>query len=304
MAVGGLGDPADHRRAHLPAPADLLDLRQRVGGDDGEHPLLALGGHHLVGRHVRFAQRHRGHVDVHADATPCRGLARRADETRSTEVLDADDQLGVEQLEAGFDQALLLVGVAHLHARALGRLGLRLGVASEAGRREHADPADPVATRGRTEQHREVAGTAGPPEHQPVDRQHPGAQDVDQGILRIARVEGELAADGRHPDRVAVAGDAGHHALDQPALARLARIAEEERVHDRDRSRPHGEDVAEDPAYAGGGSLVGLDGRGMVVALDADGDCDPVAGVDHSRVLAGADQDPRSLGREPSEVDA
>ena len=70
-----------------------------------------------------------------------------------------------------------------------------------------------------------------------------------------------------------------------------SRLAEEERVHDGDGPGPHGEDVAEDPAHPGGRSLVGLDGRGMVVALDADGDGDPVAGVDDPGVLARADQD-------------
>ncbi len=169
--------------------------------------------------------------------------------------------------------------------------------------REHADPSDPVATGRRAEQHREIARARRAPEHQPVDREDPEAQHVDQGILRVGRVEGELAADRRHPDRVPVAGDPRHYSFDQPPLARLDRIAEEERVHDRDRPRTHGEDVAEDATHAGGGSLVGLDRRRVVVALDADGDRDPVTGVDHPRVLAGADQHPRSLGRQAAEVD-
>ena len=135
FAVERLGDPADHRRPHLPAPADLLDLRQRVRGHDGQHPLLALGGHHLEGGHVRFAARHRGHVDVHADAAACCGFARRTDQARAAEVLDADDELLVEQLEAGLDEPLLLEGIAHLHARTFGRLGLRVDVAETRQRR-------------------------------------------------------------------------------------------------------------------------------------------------------------------------
>ena len=42
----------------------------------------------------------------------------------------------------------------------------------------------------------------------------------------------------------------------------------------------------------------------MVVALDAQGHGDAVAGVDHARVLARADQHPRRLGRQPAQVEA
>ena len=252
---------------------------------------------------MRLATRHRRHVDVHADTAARGGLAGRADEAGAAEVLDTDDHLRVEELEAGLDEALLLVGIADLHARALFGLGLGIAVAPETGRCEHADPTDPVASGRRAEQHREVARAGRAPEHQPVDRQDAHAQDVDQGILCVARVEGELAPDGRHPDRVPVTGDSGHHPFDQPSLACLGRFAEEERVHDRDRPRPHGEDVAEDAPDTGGGSLVGLDGRRVVVALDADGDRDPVARVDHPRVLAGADEDARPLGRQAAEMD-
>ncbi len=116
-----LGDPAHHRRAHLPPPAHLLDPGQVLGGDDGQHPLLALGGHHLVGRHARLATGHGRDVDVHAHAAPGRGLTGGTHQTRPAQVLDTDHQLGVEELEARLDQALLLVGVADLHARPLGR---------------------------------------------------------------------------------------------------------------------------------------------------------------------------------------
>ena len=68
----------------------------------------------------------------------------------------------------------------------LGRLrGVGLVVA-EAGRRQHAHAADAVAPGRRTEQHGEVADAGGPPEHQPVGRQHAEAQHVDERILRVA----------------------------------------------------------------------------------------------------------------------
>ena len=108
---------------------------------------------------------------------------------------------------------------------------------------------------------------------------------------------------GGHAHRVAVAGDAGHHALDQPLLPGLGRVAEEEGVHDGDRAGAHGEDVPQDAAHPGGRPLVGLDGRGMVVGLDPDGHGDPVAGVDDPGVLPGPDQHVGSLGGQPPQVD-
>ncbi len=120
------------------------------------------------------------------------------------------------------------------------------------------------------------------------------------GILRVAGVEGELTTDRRHADRVAIARDAADHPLDQPALTRVVGRPEEERIHHRERPGTHGEDVAQDPAHAGGGTLIGLDGGRVVVALDPDGDRDAVAGVDHPCVLAGSDEHPWALGRQAS----
>ena len=131
----------------------------------------------------------------------------------------------------------------------------------------------------------------------------PRREDVDERVLGVRLVEHDLAADRRHADRVAVAGDARHHALGDPAAAGVVEGTEAQRVHDRDGPRAHGEDVAQDAADAGGGALVGLDGRRVVVALDADRRGDAVADVDHARALAGTDEHPRCLGREAAEVD-
>ncbi len=148
-------------------------------------------------------------------------------------------------------------------------------------------PSRPVEEPSRTAR---LPGTGRLAEHQALGREHPEAQHVDQRILCVAGVEGELAADGRDPDGIAVAGDPGDDALDQPLLLRLGRVAEEQRVHDGDGPGTHGEDVAEDAAHAGGRPLVRLDGRRVVVGLDPDGHGDAVAGVDDPGVLARADQ--------------
>ena len=290
-----VGDGADDRGPHLPAPAHLLDRVAVAGGDDGEHALLALGRHHLEGLHARLAPGDDVDVDVHAHAAARRGLRRRAGEAGAAEVLDPDHQAAVEQLETRLDEPLLLEGVTHLHARPLGVVAV--AVLAEGGRGQHAHAADPVAPGGRAEQHGQVPLAGGRPEHEALDGQDPEAQHVDERVAGVAGGEGELAADGGHAHRVAVAGDAGHHALGQPPGAGVVEGAEEQRVHEGDGPGPHGEDVAQDAAHTGGGALVGLDGRRVVVALDPQRHGDAVAGVDDPGVLARPDEDVGRLGR-------
>ena len=152
-----IGDPADDRGGHLPAIAQLDDLGQRCRRDDGEHPLLALRGHDLPGLHPWLSARHRAHVDVHAHSPACRCLRRGTRQTCTTKVLDADDELLVEQREARLDQSLLLIGIADLGARPLGLIEAgRAVLTSEAGGGEHRHAADAVPAGGRAKQHREV----------------------------------------------------------------------------------------------------------------------------------------------------
>ena len=75
--------------------------------------------------------------------------------------------------------------------------------------------------------------------------------------------------------------------------------AEAQPVEQRDRSRAHRRDVAQDPADAGRGALERLHRGGVVVALDLEGDGEPVAEVEHAGVLAGALEHARALARQP-----
>ena len=59
-------------------------------------------------------------------------------------------------------------------------------------------------------------------------------------------------------------------------------------VEERDRARAHRDDVAEDPADAGRGALERLDRGRVVVALDLEGDREPLAEVEDAGVLARA----------------
>ena len=189
----------------------------------------------------------------------------------------------LDQLEAGLDQQLLRERVAHLDGGALVRILVR-----ERGRGEDAGPADAVAPGRRAEQHDVVALARGLGEDQVLLLEQADRHHVDERVALVRGVEDELAADGGNADAVAVAADAAHDAVDEVAGARIRRVAEAERVEDRDRARAHREDVAQDAAHAGGGALVRLHRGGVVVALDLERHGQPVADPDHAGVVAGA----------------
>ena len=84
----------------------------------------------------------------------------------------------------------------------------------------------------------------------------------------------------------------------------MIRAAETQRVHVSDRTRAHREDVAQDAADPGRRALIGLDVAGVVVALHLEDGGLAITDVDHARVLAGAANDPRRLGRKLLEVES
>ena len=295
------GDRADHRGGDLPPVADGQQLVEVLGLDDRQHPLLALAGEHLERLHARLALGDLGHVDVHAHPAPAGRLAGGAREPGAAEVLDADHEVGVEHLEAGLDEPLLLERVTHLDARPLGRVGV---VAAEPRRRQHRHPADAVAPGGRPEQHGEIADTGGPAEHEPLDRQDAEAENVHQRVVLIGLVEHDLAAHGGDAHRVAIAADARHDTFGDPPTARVRQRTEAKRVHQGDGPRPHREHIAQDAADAGGRTLIGLDRRGVVVALDPERHRDAVSGVDDSGVLARTHEHGRAFGGKPAEMQA
>ena len=89
----------------------------------------------------------------------------------------------------------------------------------------------------------------------------------------------------------------GDGALEQVARARGALdLAEAQRVEDRDRPRADREDVAQDPADAGGGALERLDRARVVVRLDLERARQPAAERHRAGVLARAHQHARALG--------
>src|SRR5439155_4240696 len=101
------------------------------------------------------------------------------------------------------------------------------------------------------------------------------------------RHERDLAADRRAPEAVAVPADARHHAVHELARLGIVELAEAERIEDRDRTGAHREDIAENSADAGRGTLEWLDERRMIVALDLEDHGPAVADIDGAGVLAG-----------------
>ncbi len=180
----------------------------------------------------------------------------------------------------------------------LGGVGLVVG---EAGRGQHADtPPMPSRPGGRAQQHGQVADAAGPGQHQPLGGQQAQAEHVDQRVVR--RRSRRRRARRRRWARRRSCRSRDTPLTTPSAIHRLRASVERpepQRVHEwRSGRAPIDEDVADDAADAGGRALVGLDGRRVVVALDAHGGADAVADVDHAGALARADQHVRGLGGE------
>ena len=143
-----------------------------------------------------------------------------------------------------------------------------------------------------------VAGAGGLAVEDFVFADHAEREGVDQRIAAVAGLELGFAAEIGNAEAVAVAGDAADHTFDDgvilgdqlPLLGVLAGLlgngAEAERIHDGQRPRAHGEDVAQNAADAGGRALERLDVAGVVVALDLEGAGPAVAHVDDAGVFA------------------
>ena len=282
VAVGHLPDGG---RDDPPLGGDRQHGRQVRGRDDGQHALLRLAGEHLVRLHRRLAQRHPVELRPHPGPTRRRRLGQGAGQAGAAEVLDALDELRVVELQTGLDEQLLGERVTHLHGRALGRPGR---VERRGGQHGHA--ADAVATGLRPEQHDHVADTPRGGQLDAVDRHHAQAQRVDERVALVAGVEHDLAADVGQAQAVPVAADARDDPGQHPLGVGVVGVTEAQRVHDQDRTGPHGEDVAHDPADAGRGTLVGLDVGRVVVRLDLEGDREALADGDHTGVLTHADE--------------
>ena len=118
--------------------------------------------------------------------------------------------------------------------------------------------------------------------------QHADTERVDERVAGVRRVEDRLPADVGEAQAVAVAADPGHDPRQHPVGVVGVERPEAQRVHHRDRPGTHGQDVADDAAHPGRGSLVGLDVRRVVVRLDLEGHGVALTDVEDTGVLTDA----------------
>ena len=83
--LAGRSHPADHGVLELPPVEDCLDRLQHLRADDCDHPLLALGDHHLPGLHLLLTEGNTVELDV--DAVVGRHLGERRRNARGATVL-------------------------------------------------------------------------------------------------------------------------------------------------------------------------------------------------------------------------
>ena len=273
--VARVRDDADLGVGQLPALEHLGDVREPLRRDGGDHPLLALGDHDLPRLHAGLAQRHAVQVDV--DTGPvARHLGQRRRETGRAAVLERLDEAALDQLQRDLDQPVARERVADLHRGSLLR-----GALAELLARQHAGAADAVAAGRRAVEDEDVAGGRRARARHALGGQEADAHRVDEAVVGVLGVEDGLAAHGGDADGVSVGADAGDGAVEV-----VVRRAEAQQVEQRDRPRPHGRDVAQDPADARRRPLERLDGGGVVVALDLERHGLALAEVEDAGVLA------------------
>ena len=244
----GVGDLADDRVVQLPALADGEHAARASAG--GRPRPSAPGSREIITSHgsiALLAQRHL--VEPEVDPALARHLGEGGGEAGRAAVLQRLDEARLDELDRDLDQLLAHERVADLDGRAL--VGV---VLAQLLARQHGGAADPVAPGRRAVEDDEVARAGGAGARDPVGRQEPDAHRVHEHVVAVGLVEDGLAADRRDADRVAVGADTGDGAVEAGVARREAQAVEQ-----GDRPRAHGDDVAQDPADAGRGTLERLD---------------------------------------------
>jgi hypothetical protein len=240
----------------------------------------------------RFPGRHPVEVEFDPQSPLGGHLRAAAGEASGPHVLGRQHIPTLEGLQAGLDQALLQERIPHLHSGTVIEGGLGEFGAGETGP-PHAVPAGGAAHID----HR-IPGTDGAGADDVVGFHQPQGHGVHQRVAAVAGVERHLTAHGGHADAVAVVGDAGHHPLHQGGVAGILEGPEAQGIEQGDRPRPHGEDVPQDASHPGGRPLEGFHRRGVVVALDLEGQSLPLPQIHHPGVFPGSHQDAGAAGGE------
>src|SRR6267143_995976 len=286
------GDLADDDGIEAPLLEDGEDFVLATFFGDQQHALLGFAEHDFVRGHAGFALGNFGEVDFDAGAAAGSHFHGGTSEAGGAHVLNRHDRAGLHGFEAGFEQQLLHKGVADLHVRAL---LFRLFGEFRGG--EERGTVDAVAACFRADVDHGIANAFGFGEKDFLLFGNAERKGVDERILRIARLEGDFAANRRDTKTVSVASDSANYAVEDAAVFRgffftgvlvCSDLAESQGIQDSDGARAHGENVAQYAADAGGGALEGLDVAGMIVRFNFESSDQAVADVDDARVFARA----------------
>ncbi len=277
-------DHADKGVREVPFFKDGADFVFLAFFDDDKHAFLGLGEQDFVGRHTGLAFWHEVDIDFNACAATAGSFAGRAGEACGAHVLDACDAAAGEEFKAGFEEEFFAERVADLHGGAV-----FLGFFGELARGEGGAGESVTAGLG-SDIENGIADALGGSTGDLLVLEDAEAEDIDEGISRVAVVEIHLAADGRYADAISVVGDAIHHAREEATvggglLGVTANVAESEGIHGEHRAGAHGEDVADDAANACGCALEWLDGARVVVALHLERDGPSIADVDDAGIF-------------------
>ena len=256
-----------------------------------QHALLRFAQHDFVRSHAGLALGHQVELNLHP--TPPRPPISQVEQVRPAAPMSWMPTIAPVCMASrqASSNNFFQERVADLH---VGPLGLRLFAKLFAGHGGAVNSITPGL--GADVNHRiTFAGSLGVEDL--VATHQSQRKRVHQRISGVAAFELHLAANVGNAKAVSVRRDAAHNAfqhrmvLDAAWPGRRAGLrrdgAETKRVHDGDRTRSHGEDVAQDAANTGGRALEGLDERRMIVRLDLEGAGPAVADVDDAGVLPG-----------------
>ena len=290
-----LEDLAHNRRLQAPATEALHQGVLPAGLHHEQHPFLGFRQQELVSRHPGFTGRNTVQIQFHPQAPFGSHFRTAAGETSGTHVLRCHHITTGEGLKAGFDQPFLQKRIAHLHGGAIIQ-----GIGTELSTGKAGSP-HAVPTGGAAHVHHRIADADRTGFDDLLGLHQAKGHGIHQRIAGIGRIKSHLATHRRHPNAVAVMGNAGHNAFHQANVGGILKWAEAQSVQQRDRTGPHREDVTQDAAHPCGRPLKGFDGGGVVVAFDLEGQPMAPTEIHHTSVFAGSNKDAWSLRGETTQ---
>src|SRR5207248_4406884 len=183
----------------------------------------------LLRRHDRLATRARINVELQSAARARGHLHRARRQPRRAHVLDTDQAIRLEQLEARFEQELFQERIADLDGGPL-RLALLVEL-----RRRHGGAVNAVAPGPCADVDDRIAHARRSAAEDAIRLEEPEGECVDETVAVVAVVESDFAPDRRYADAIAVTADARHHAFEEARGLGMRRLAEPQPAERRDR---------------------------------------------------------------------